>query len=271
MYTNTWTGTGIGVAILDTGLYPHIDFGERIRGFQDFLGHRPYPYDDSGHGTHVAGILAGDGTASDRRYQGVAPGCHLVAAKVLDRRGNGRLQDVLRALQWISFNQNLYGIRIINISVGAAAMDSKAAARLIKAVEQAWDQGFVVVTAAGNMGPAYGSVTAPGSSKKVITVGASDMLDRISSVSGAGPTTECVCKPDLVAPGADVISCANKRNIYAIKSGTSMSTPRVSGAIALLLQKDPFLTNVEVKMLLRESCLDLGYPRNRQGWGKLDI
>ena len=148
---------------------------------------------------------------------------------------------------------------------------SKAAARLIKAVEQAWDQGFVVVTAAGNMGPAYGSVTAPGSSKKVITVGASDMLDRISSVSGAGPTAECVCKPDLVAPGADVISCATKKNSYAIKSGTSMSTPRVSGAIALLLQKDPFLTNVEVKMLLRESCLDLGYPRNRQGWGKLDI
>ena len=220
MYTNTWTGTGIGVAILDTGLYPHIDFGERIRGFQDFLGHRPYPYDDSGHGTHVAGILAGDGTASDRRYQGVAPGCHLVAAKVLDRRGNGRLQDVLRALQWISFNQNLYGIRIINISVGAAAKDSKAAARLIKAVEQAWDQGFVVVTAAGNMGPAYGSVTAPGSSKKVITVGASDMLDRISSVSGAGPTAECVCKPDLVAPGADVISCANKRNSYAINVHT---------------------------------------------------
>lgn len=265
------TGNGVRAAILDTGAYPHPDFKGRVIGFADMQHGRCGLYDDSGHGTHVAGILAGDGTASDRRYQGVAPGCHLVAAKVLDRRGNGRLQDVLRALQWISFNQNLYGIRIINISVGAAAMDSKAAARLIKAVEQAWDQGFVVVTAAGNMGPAYGSVTAPGSSKKVITVGASDMLDRISSVSGAGPTAECVCKPDLVAPGADVISCANKRNSYAIKSGTSMSTPRVSGAIALLLQKDPFLTNVEVKMLLRESCLDLGYPRNRQGWGKLDI
>lgn len=265
------TGRGVRAAILDTGAYPHPDFKGRVIGFADMQHGRCGLYDDSGHGTHVAGILAGDGTASDRRYQGVAPGCHLVAAKVLDRRGNGRLQDVLRALQWISFNQNLYGIRIINISVGAAAKDSKAAARLIKAVEQAWDQGFVVVTAAGNMGPAYGSVTAPGSSKKVITVGASDMLDRISSVSGAGPTAECVCKPDLVAPGADVISCANKKNSYAIKSGTSMSTPRVSGAIALLLQKDPFLTNVEVKMLLRESCLDLGYPRNRQGWGKLDI
>ena len=271
MYTNTWTGTGIGVAILDTGLYPHIDFGERIRGFQDFLGHRPYPYDDSGHGTHVAGILAGDGTASDRRYQGVAPGCHLVAAKVLDRRGNGRLQDVLRALQWISFNQNLYGIRIINISVGAAAMDSKAAARLIKAVEQAWDQGFVVVTAAGNMGPAYGSVTAPGSSKKVITVGASDMLDRISSVSGAGPTAECVCKPDLVAPGRRIMACApGAGNTYAIKSGTSMSTPVISGAAALALEKDPMLTNVDIKMMLRDSADDLGLSRNQQGWGKFN-
>ena len=293
-YGNT-AGEGVVVAVIDTGVdYNHEDLQDNIwtnsaevsgqkgtdddnNGYVDdvhginLIDPNETPMDDHGHGTHVAGILAGDGTASDRRYQGVAPGCHLVAAKVLDRRGNGRLQDVLRALQWISFNQNLYGIRIINISVGAAAMDSKAAARLIKAVEQAWDQGFVVVTAAGNMGPAYGSVTAPGSSKKVITVGASDMLDRISSVSGAGPTAECVCKPDLVAPGADVISCANKRNSYAIKSGTSMSTPRVSGAIALLLQKDPFLTNVEVKMLLRESCLDLGYPRNRQGWGKLDI
>ena len=224
MYTNTWTGTGIGVAILDTGLYPHIDFGERIRGFQDFLGHRPYPYDDSGHGTHVAGILAGDGTASDRRYQGVAPGCHLVAAKVLDRRGNGRLQDVLRALQWISFNQNLYGIRIINISVGAAAMDSKAAARLIKAVEQAWDQGFVVVTAAGNMGPAYGSVTAPGSSKKVITVGASDMLDRISSVSGAGPQQNVSANRIWWPRGRCDLLCQQKKQLCHQKRNIDVHT-----------------------------------------------
>lgn len=266
-----WTGAGIGVAVLDTGLYPHIDFGNRILGFQDFLNHRSYPYDDSGHGTHVSGIIAGDGSACNRRYCGIAPECHLIASKILDKRGNGKLQDVLRALQWLTFNQKRYGIRIINISVGTAVQESRSSAKLIKAVEQAWDHGFVVVTAAGNMGPGYGTVTAPGSSKKVITVGSSDLLDRISSVSGAGPTAECVCKPDLVAPGADVISCANKRGCYAVKSGTSMSTPKVSGAIALLLQKDPRLTNVEVKMLLRESCQDLGYPRNRQGWGKLDV
>ena len=79
MYTNTWTGTGIGVAILDTGLYPHIDFGERIRGFQDFLGHRPYPYDDSGHGTHVAGILAGNGKSGRGLYSGMAPEAQIFA------------------------------------------------------------------------------------------------------------------------------------------------------------------------------------------------
>lgn len=271
MSEKIWTGSGIGVALLDTGLYPHMDFGNRIRGFRDFLNHRPGPYDDSGHGTHVAGIVAGDGSGCEKRYCGIAPGCHLIAAKILDKRGNGKLQDVFQALEWISSNQKRYGIRIINISVGTAGKGSRSSTRLIRAVEQAWDQGFVVVTAAGNMGPESGSVTAPGSSKKVITVGASDLLDRISSISGSGPTAECVCKPDLVAPGADVISCANQRNRYCIKSGTSMSTPRVSGAVALLLQKDPLLTNVEIKMLLRESCQDLGYPRNRQGWGKLDV
>lgn len=271
MKTKKWTGAGIGVAILDTGIYPHIDFEERIFGFKDYINRKHFPYDDSGHGTHVAGILAGSGAASGGQYQGIAPNCHMIPVKILDKRGNGRLQDVLRALQWIETNRTRYGIRIINISVGSAGRDSRAASLLIDAVEQAWDNGFVVVTAAGNMGPAYGSITAPGSSKKVITVGSSDHLDRISSVSGAGPTAECVCKPDLVAPGADIIACANKRNLYTMKSGTSMATPCVSGAIALLLQKDPFLTNVEIKILLRESCMDLGYPRNRQGWGKLNI
>ena len=116
-----------------------------------------------------------------------------------------------------------------------------------------------------------GTVTAPGSSRKIITVGSSDMLNGRKAVSGRGPTFDCVCKPDLVAPGSQVIACApGLPYSYGLKSGTSMSTPLVSGGIACLLEKDPRLSNVEVKMLLRENAEDMGLPRNQQGWGKFN-
>lgn len=139
-------------------------------------------------------------------------------------------------------------------------------------MEKLWDDGFVVVTAAGNQGPAPGSITAPGCSRKVITVGSSDLLEGKGAVSGRGPTFQCVCKPDLVVPGNRIVSCAvGKPDGYGIKSGTSMSTPVVSGAAACMLEKDPLLTNVEIKMMLRESCDDLGLPRNQQGWGQFNM
>ena len=133
---------------------------------------------------------------------------------------------------------------------------------LVQAVERAWDDGITVVTAAGNLGPAPGSITAPGSSRKVITVGAGDLLEPRRGISGCGPTRDCVCKPDLVAPG-------RSRKEYVVKSGTSMAAPRVSGAVALALERVPDLTNVQAKMLLCESARDLGLPRNRQGHGML--
>ena len=103
------------------------------------------------------------------------------------------------------------------------------------------------------------------------TVGSSDMLNGRKAVSGRGPTFDCVCKPDLVAPGSQVIACApGLPYSYGLKSGTSMSTPLVSGGIACLLEKDPRLSNVEVKMLLRENAEDMGLPRNQQGWGKFN-
>ena len=271
MSKKIYTGKGIGVAVLDTGIFPHIDFGRRIVAFRDFTAGKTGPYDDNGHGTHVSGILGGDGTASDGKYRGAAPGCNIIALKVLDRFGNGSREDVLRAFQWIINYGMIYGIRIVNISVGTTSRMRKEQSDLLVGVERLWDAGFVVVAAAGNQGPGVGTVTAPGSSRKIITVGSSDMLQGKKAVSGRGPTFECVCKPDLVAPGRQITACTPGFPCsYGIKSGTSMSTPRVSGGIACLLEKEPQLSNVEVKMLLRESANDMGLPRNQQGWGKFN-
>lgn len=272
MYKRKYTGKGIGVAILDTGIFPHIDFVRRILAFCDFTEGKSGPYDDNGHGTHVSGILGGDGTASQGRYKGAAPGCGIVALKVLDRFGNGSREDVLQAFQWIEDFGKIYNIRIVNISVGTTSRSMNEQTDLLAGVEQLWDKGFTVVAAAGNQGPGDGTVTAPGSSRKIITVGSSDLLTGRTAISGRGPTFECVCKPDLVAPGNHVLACApGADNGYGVKSGTSMSTPLVAGAAALMLEKNPELTNVQIKMKLKESARDMGLPKNQQGWGELDL
>lgn len=279
MKQKKYTGKGVGVAVLDTGIYPHIDFDCRIAGFFDFVQGKKFPYDDNSHGTHVAGILAGSGIGSGRKVRGVACGCHLVALKVLDRLGNGKKQDVLSAFQWILENYKEYDIRIVNISVGTTYNNINDHNTLIQGAEILWDAGLTVIAAAGNRGPLPGTITAPGSSKKVITVGCSDMLLGRQAVSGRGPTMECVCKPDLVAPGNRIVSCVPPyaerlncyMNPYGIKSGTSMSTPYISGAAALMLEKRPELSNVEIKAMLRESTVDLGLPHNLQGCGKFSM
>ena len=271
MEKSFYTGKGIGVCILDTGIYEHIDFTGRIWAFYDFLDFKRRPYDDNGHGTHVAGLVAGDGTASMGKYRGAAPGCGIIALKVLDRYGTGSQDDVLRALRWIRENRQQYRIRVVNISVGTTCNSKRNHARLLESVEQLWDEGVVVVTAAGNQGPRPGSITAPGSSKKVITVGSSDLLEGRSAISGRGPTAECVCKPDIVAPGNKIMSCVpGKPYSYGVKSGTSMSTPLVTGAIACALEKNPALTNTDIKTMLMNSAEDMGLPQNLQGWGKFN-
>lgn len=261
------TGRGVTAAVLDTGACPHRDFDSRILAFEDFVHGRSLPYDDNGHGTHVLGILGGSGRASNGKFRGAAPGCGLIPLKVLDKNGNGSQETVIEAMQWILKYREKYHIRIVNISVGTTNREGHE--QLIEAVEEAWDAGLIVVAAAGNQGPGQGSVTAPGCSRKIITVGSSDMIVHNLGLSGRGPTKDCVSKPDIVAPGNAVTSCANFPAAfpYTVKSGTSMSTPLVSGGIALFLELHPESTNLDIKKRLRSTAIDLGYPHNLQGWG----
>lgn len=278
-YRLGFTGRGVGVAALDTGIYPHEDFDNRIAAFVDIVQRKRMPYDDNGHGTHISAIIGGSGCASDGRYQGIAPECDLISLKVLDHKGNGFASDVLAGLRWIRENKERYGIRIVNISVGSFSRKGMSEnSALVKGVNAAWDDGLVVVVAAGNNGPGKMTITTPGISRKVITVGCSDdykevdvMGNKMVDYSGRGPTVACVCKPDIVAPGSRIVSCSNEISKYMVKSGTSMSTPLVSGAIALLLQKHPAMTNVDVKIRLHDRAVDIGLPRNQQGWGLLDV
>lgn len=275
-------GEQIGVAVLDSGIsLDHPDLKGRIVEAKSFGTQRDV-LDRCGHGTHISGIIGGNGMASGGRYQGLAPRCHFLSLKVLDEKGNGRAGDVVEALYWLLEHGAAYQVRIVNISMGGL-MGKEEAEELLRAVERVWNAGFVVCAAAGNQGPNRQSITVPGTSRKIITVGSSDDGKPVRmaghkkvNYSGRGPTLACICKPDVVAPGYHVISCNVKwkqktAGPYCAKSGTSMATPVVSGALALLLSKQPQMTNKEVKLHLSQTCVDLGLPRNQQGWGKIWI
>ena len=203
---------------------------------------------------------------------GIAPACNLIVLKVLDETGNGDIMHSLRGIRWILENQEKYNIRVVNISMGMKPGSNKVGElRIMRSVELLWDMGMVVIAAAGNLGPKEGSITIPGLHKKIITVGSSEDW---KNYSGRGSIKMQIFKPDLVASGTDIVSCNyqfGKGNLYSRKSGTSMATPIVSGAAAILLSKNPNLTNYEVKDRLKQCCTDLGMPRVRQGSGLLNV
>ncbi len=278
-YERGYYGEGIGVAVLDTGIYLHPDFGQRVNCFLDYINGRKAPYDDNGHGTHIGGIIGGDGGASQGTYMGIAPRCHFIIIKILDRKGNGNTEHVVQAVDWLVRHRQAYRIRIVNISIGMVLQaESHERIRLLQAVDYAWDSGMVVVAAAGNNGPRGSSITVPGVSRKVITVGCfDDNREQIGrsmlkpEYSGQGPTEHCIVKPELVVPGTNVTSCSIYPGMYMRKSGTSMAAPIVSGSIALLLSKYPQFSPAEVKLRLYQCAQDLGLPSAKQGWGMLDI
>lgn len=271
------TGKGIGVAVLDTGIYRHPDLEGRIVAFKDFVGKKTAAYDDNGHGTHCAGDIASDGSKSDSLYRGTAPGCNLIGVKVLNSLGSGSLSTVIQGIQWCIDNKERYGIRVISMSLGSTASQPYQDDPVCLAVEQAWEQGIVVCVAAGNEGPEARTIASPGIDPTVITVGALDDKNSndfkdytVAEFSSRGPTVDNLTKPDVLCPGANIISLrspdstldkANKssrvENDYFSLSGTSMATPICAGAVALMLEANGKLEPDEVKKILMENAKPL--------------
>ncbi len=269
VYKQGYTGKNIRISVLDTGVFLHRDLRGNVLGFLDFVNERKTSYDDNGHGTHVAGILCGNGS-----IRGMAPQADLIALKVLDREGGGETRRVLKALEWLEENCRKYKIRILNFSVGfLPGAGDKEQQMIMDMLEHLWDMGITVVTAAGNNGPGSGTVTVPGISRKVITVGASDDdhpgKNMPRGYSSRGPTECCIVKPEILAPGSGILSLDNKGSRYVKKSGTSMATPVVCGALALALQKKPSLRPEELKLLLYQSAENPGEETG--SWGMLHV
>jgi serine protease AprX len=289
-----YTGAGVTVAVLDSGIDHHDDTDSRVLYRVATASMRMPTEDLWGHGTHVAGIIAGNGTESGGLYRGVAPGAAMVAIRMLDDTGEGYTSAVIGGLDVVLDMKDVYGIRVVNISLGKAIQEEAAKDPLVQAVEKVWDAGIVVVCSAGNFGrEGYFTITSPGNSRKAITVGAltdwntADTADdSVASYSSRGPTLlDHFAKPDLLAPGNRLVSQRaysstlddlypdwRVGSYYLELSGTSMAAGVVSGAAALMLEKDPTLNPDSVKARLMRSARTLpGADPMMQGAGLIDI
>jgi serine protease AprX len=265
------TGQGITVAVMDTGIDSLPDFAGRLVGGVDLTG-AGNPFEDSyGHGTFVAGLIAGDGASSNGQYSGEAPGANLVSIKVAGANGETDLVTLILGLQWAIANEQTYNIRILNMSLGFQPFTSTVINPLDQAVEAVWNSGIAVVVSAGNAGPFNGTILSPGDDPLVITVGALDDMaqpnvadDEMTNFSSVGPTSpDGWAKPDLVTSGRSVVSLgAPGSTVYDdnpsarigsgnfVGSGTSFSAAITSGAAALVLADNPSLTPDELKARL---------------------
>ncbi|HEV7664563.1 MAG TPA: S8 family peptidase [Chloroflexota bacterium] len=295
-------GTGIGVAVIDSGVRQSLpDFlgaslsgpGRVLELLSRLTGGPLSGQDDNGHGTFVAGIIAGRGWGSPGRneqgqYVGIAPGANLVSIKVSDSTGMAHISDVIQAIEWATEHRKQYNLRVLNLSLASTISSSYMTDMLDAAVELAWLKGLVVVVANGNGGP-NAPITSPANDPFVISVGATDDLgtastadDRLAGFSSYGLTVDRIAKPDLVAPGRHIVSALSSRtdplglqfpqrivsDAYISLSGTSASAPVVSGVVAQILQARPDLTPGQVKWLLTHTALAVagngtgaGYPR----------
>jgi serine protease AprX len=305
------SGRGVGVAIIDSGIAPSDDFGTRITAFYDFTrgGVATAPFDEYGHGTHVAGLIGSSGRLSGGEFQGIAPDVHFVGLKVLDRQGSGSTSDVISALEFVTANRDALGVQIVNMSLGHDIYAPAKYDPLVQAVEKASASGLIVVVAAGNAGrlqknlpSGYTGITSPGNAPSAITVGAvvtnnttTRGDDTVAPYSSRGPTWfDAFAKPDVVAPGDRLLSDdaqnsyldellpakkikVNFRQTLLELSGTSMAAAVTSGVVALVVEQHealrprrPISANL-AKAMLQFSALPIANAdRLTQGTGQIN-
>jgi serine protease AprX len=291
-------GQGVTVAVVDSGVARTRDIGRRLIASINFNRASHTSTDRYGHGTFLAGIIAGDGSDSAGERIGIAPKANILNVRISDDQGMSKESDVVAALQWLHENRRHYNVRVVNLSFNATVAQSYHTSPLAAAAEILWFNGVVVVVSAGNNGQASPSALMPPANDPfVITVGASDDQgthdisdDTITNYSAYGVTPEGYSKPELVAPGTDIVAPLphnrqltisrlrpenRENNHYFRMSGTSMAAPMVSGAAAILLQDEPQLTPDQVKFRLMETAARAdrwpGYDPERAGAGYLDI
>ena len=286
-----WGGQGVGVAVIDTGINATGDLAGKVAHAEDFTTEHDN-VDRYGHGTFVAGLIAGTGAGSDGAVQGVAPGAHLVSVKIAGQDGRTDVVKLLAALQWVVTFRDVYDIRVLNLSLGVNSTQDYRTDPLNLAIERVWNAGIVVVTAAGNGGTGAGTITKPGDDPLVITAGASDdhttktvADDTLAPFSGTGPTaSNGIAKPDLLEPGKSVVSVRSPGSTidnavpsarvgeqYFKGSGTSFSAALTAGSAALVLSRSPYLNPNQVKARLTSGATPLaGVAPASAGAGALD-
>jgi serine protease AprX len=287
-------GQGVGVAVVDSGINDQadlytVDGRNRLIAAAWFNpGYNNNVFDQYGHGNHVAGIIGSDGERSNGEHIGVAPGVNLINVKVLDEKGQTTMSHVINGLQWIYENRQRYNIRVVNLSMNSSVIDSYHTNALDAALEQLWFAKIVVVVSSGNN--VDGKLYPPANDPHVITVGATDDKgtasisdDSLAPFSAYGVTPEGFSKPDLVAPGTNIVNSLGVtgselarrypnnvvNGVYFRMSGTSMAAPVVAGTVALMLQREPNLTPDQVKYRLKATARPFDSPA-RAGAGYLD-
>ena len=279
------TGRGIGVAVIDSGIASHPDLGNRVIAAQAFNVNVNGADDAYGHGTAVAGIIAGDGTASAGAYIGIAPQANLINLRVNDGNGSAPTSAIMNAILWAVANKQTYNIRVMNLSLLASVQESYRTSPIDAAVEYAWLKGIVVVVAAGNNGP-NSALYAPANDPYVITVGATDDRGTVSTAddvlagfSSYGLTQDGVNKPELVAPGRHIITTLAANSNFALNypsfmvgtqyiqlSGTSVAAPAVTGLAALYIESNPTVRPGQLKGVLLATANRLQFAGSGAGY-----